>query len=62
MIGANMGIPAMTREHMIVCLMRGIPLIIVFTKVDIAPKHILDKNMEKINGLMKGPGVRKMPW
>lgn len=52
----------MTREHMIVCLMRGIPIIIVFTKVDIAPEHILAKNLEKISALMKGPGVRKMPW
>jgi len=62
MIGSNMGITQMTREHMIVCLMRGIPMIAIFTKIDMAPEHITKKNIIELEKLLKGPGVNKTPF
>ena len=62
MIGANMGITEMTREHMIICLMRGIPMIVVFTKIDLAPEHIAKQNITKLSELLTGTGVNKTPY
>ena len=41
MIGANMGISKMTKEHLGCSLALNIPIIIVLTKIDIAPAEIL---------------------
>ena len=38
MIGANMGLNKMTKEHLGICLAIGIPFFIVITKIDIAPE------------------------
>lgn len=39
-VGANMGVQKMTREHLGICLALQIPFYIVVTKVDIAPEEI----------------------
>jgi GTPase len=62
MIGSNMGITQMTREHMIICLMRQIPMIVIFTKIDMAPEHVLKKNMTELTKLITGAGVNKTPY
>ncbi len=62
MVGANMGITPMTREHMIVCLMTGIPMIVVITKIDLAPEHIKNENINTITKLLTGAGVNKTPY
>src|SRR5207249_3234515 len=62
MIGSNMGITDMTREHMIICLMKGIPMIALFTKIDISPEHITKENIEKFTKLITGSGVNKTPY
>jgi GTPase len=62
MVGANMGITHITKEHMILCLTMKIPFFIIMSKIDIAPKHILESTYEKICHLLKLPGVRKIPF
>jgi len=37
-VGANMGVSRMTREHLGISLALGIPLFIVITKIDISPE------------------------
>jgi len=59
LVGANMGIPIMTIEHMLVCMMREIPLIIVFTKIDMAPKEVFQDNLNKMHKKLKA--VKKQP-
>lgn len=44
---------------MLVCMMREIPLIIVFTKVDMAPKEVFQDNLNKIHKKLKA--VKKQP-
>jgi GTPase len=39
-IGANMGMSKMTREHLGVSLFLKIPFVIVLTKIDIAPTNV----------------------
>ena len=61
MIGANMGINHMTREHIGLCLNLKIPFIILVTKIDIVPENILEESMQKINNMCKNR-ARKIPY
>jgi GTPase len=36
-VGSNMGISRMTKEHMGICWALGIPFFVVLTKIDICP-------------------------
>jgi len=40
-IGANMGLQKMTKEHIGLCLFLKIPFFIILTKVDLAPENKL---------------------
>jgi GTPase len=42
-VGANMGLSKMTKEHMGIALALKIPMFIVITKIDLAPQDVLDK-------------------
>ena len=61
MIGANMGINHMTREHIGLCINLKIPFIILVTKIDIVPENVLAETMMKINNMCKNR-VRKIPY
>jgi len=61
MIGANMGINHMTREHIGLCINLKIPFIILVTKIDIVPDNILEETMQKINNICKNR-IRKIPY
>lgn len=61
MIGANMGINHMTREHVGLCLNLKIPFVIVVTKIDIVPQNVLEETMQKINNICKNR-IRKIPY
>ena len=61
MIGANMGINHMTREHIGLCINLKIPFIILVTKIDIVPENVLEETMQKINNMCKNR-IRKVPY
>jgi GTPase len=63
-IGANMGITHMTKEHIALCVTLNIPFVIVVTKIDICKnrKNILDETTISINKLCKLPGLRRIPY
>jgi len=61
MIGANMGINHMTREHIGLCINLKIPFIILVTKIDIVPENVLEETMQKINNMCKNR-MRKVPY
>ena len=52
-IGANMGISKMTKEHLGISLALNLPVIIVFTKIDLAPENVYNDNIKKILKIMK---------
>jgi GTPase len=52
-VGANMGVTRMTREHLNVVISLKIPLFFVVTKIDICPANILAETMEGIATLLK---------
>lgn len=61
MVGANMGINHMTREHIGLCINLKIPFIILITKIDIVPPNVLDETIKKINNMCKNR-IRKIPY
>ena len=60
-VGANMGVSRMTKEHLGITLALKIPLYIVITKIDIAPKNIYDETLSTLVKIMKNPNVNKAP-
>jgi len=53
-IGANMGITKMTREHLKLIISFKIPLMIVISKIDMCPGHILEKTINDVKKMVKG--------
>ena len=47
-VGANMGVSRMTREHLSIVLALKIPFIVVITKMDLAPKNIYNETIKDI--------------
>jgi len=47
-VGANMGVSRMTREHLSIVLALKIPFIVVITKMDIAPKNVYNETLRDI--------------
>jgi elongation factor 1-alpha len=51
-IGANMGLTDITKEHMNVAIALNIPFMVVITKMDIAPIHVLEKTKASIEEII----------
>lgn len=60
-IGANMGITRMTREHLVIALALKIPIIVAITKVDIAPEEIYEKTKKKLSSILETKSASKTP-
>jgi len=60
-IGANMGVQRMTKEHLGIALALKIPIFIVITKLDIAPPEILKQTLEYLTKVLKSTGAMKLP-
>jgi GTPase len=61
MVGANMGITNMTKEHIALSFMLKIPFAIVINKIDIAPKNVLEQTVNKVVQLIRSPALRRIP-
>jgi len=60
-IGANMGISKMTREHLGILLYLKVPIIIVLTKEDICPPDVYENTRQKLKKILKLPLFGKSP-
>ena len=54
-VGANMGVSKMTREHLGISLALGVPLFVVVTKIDIAPKNVYEETMATLQKILQSP-------
>lgn len=61
-VGSNMGITRMTKEHIGLCIALKLPMIFIVTKIDICPENVLKETLDSINKILKLPGVRKLPY
>jgi len=60
LVGANMGVTRMTKEHLGLALALKIPVVVIVTKIDLCPENILKQTMADINRILKMRGVRKI--
>mmetsp|Transcript_44485 Transcript_44485/g.43151 ORF Transcript_44485/g.43151 Transcript_44485/m.43151 type:complete len:289 (+) Transcript_44485:9-875(+) len=60
-VGANMGVSRMTKEHLGISLALKVPIFIVITKVDICPPTVYDETKETLVKILKSPGCQRMP-
>lgn len=60
-VGANMGVSRMTREHLGISLALGVPIFVVVTKIDIAPPTVYEETMNTLVKIMKHPQAGKTP-
>lgn len=58
-IGANMGIARMTREHLVIALALRIPIFVAITKTDIAPEEVYEKTKTKLQALLESKSAGK---
>lgn len=61
LVGANMGVTRMTKEHLGLALSLKIPIIVLITKVDMCPENVLKETLADVQKILKMRGVRKMP-
>ena len=59
-VGLNMGVSKMTREHLGLAAALGIPPIVVCTKVDIAPPDVAKHTLESVAKVLRA--ARKLPY
>ena len=60
LIGSNMGLARITKEHIGIAAALGLPIIIVVTKIDLAPPDIDKTTMDNVFRVLKL--ARKMPY
>ena len=53
LVGANMGVSRMTREHLLLTFILKLPFIVVVTKTDIAPESVLENTISDIEKIIK---------
>jgi len=62
LVSANMGITKMTKEHLALFLYQKIPIIVIVTKIDLAPKHIKNMTVNKIKKIVSLPIFKKKAY
>lgn len=60
-VGANAGLIGMAKEHMALAFALSTPLMLVVTKIDMAPDNILDGTIRQLQRVLKSPSCRRAP-
>ena len=61
-IGSNMGMNKMTKEHISIMLYLKIPFTVVLTKIDICPDHVYERVLRNVKKLLNLPLFNKKPY
>lgn len=51
----------MSKEHLGLALSLGIPVLVVITKIDRCPAHVLEKTIKELTSILKSKSCRKIP-
>lgn len=51
----------MSKEHLGLALSLGIPVLVVVTKIDRCPSHVLENTLKELNSILKSKSCRKIP-
>lgn len=61
MVGANAGLVGMAKEHLALAFALSTPVLVVITKIDLAPANILDATLRQLQKILKSPATRRSP-
>lgn len=61
-VGANMGISKMTKEHLGITLALKIPFFIVLTKIDMCPDNVYKETLDTLFKILKIQPVNRVPF
>lgn len=59
LIAANRGISKTTKDHVAICKGLNLPIIILISKIDSTPEHIIKDTFEKVKTMCRSRGVNK---
>lgn len=59
-VGANMGVQKMTKEHIGIAMSLKIPIFIVITKIDIAPPEVKEQTLATLQKIARGSACNNM--
>lgn len=62
LVGANMGITKMTKEHLAILLYLKIPIIVLMTKTDLCPDNVYEKTESTLRRILKLPLFNVRPY
>lgn len=64
LVGGNMGMTKMTKEHIFLCLSLHIPFVVIVTKIDICKdrQDVLTNTVKEVKQLLSAPGIRRIPY
>ncbi len=60
-VGGNAGPIGSFKEHLGIAIVLGIPIAVVVTKVDMAPRKVLERTLKDLIRIMKLPGINRIP-
>lgn len=60
-VGANLGLSRMTKEHLGIALALNLPFMVVVTKVDMVPEEVLKQTISELTKLLNANIVGKKP-
>ncbi|EAW13121.1 putative GTP binding protein (GTPBP1) [Aspergillus clavatus NRRL 1] len=61
MVAANNGLIGMSKEHLGIALALNVPVMVIITKIDICPPHILQETISQLTRILKSHGAHKIP-
>ncbi|CAG7928901.1 unnamed protein product [Penicillium olsonii] len=61
MVAANNGLIGMSKEHLGIALALNVPVMVIVTKIDICPPHILQETLSQLSKILRSPGAHKIP-
>ncbi|KAL7995216.1 putative translation protein, beta-barrel domain superfamily [Plasmopara halstedii] len=59
-VGANMGVKRMTKEHLAIAVALEIPIVVALTKIDIAPKNVAKETLVTVRQILRRYGKMAM--
>ncbi|RLN57235.1 hypothetical protein BBJ29_008111 [Phytophthora kernoviae] len=59
-VGANMGVKRMTKEHLAIAVALEIPIVVALTKIDISPKNVAKETLTTIRQVLRRYGKMVM--
>ncbi|TDH74190.1 hypothetical protein CCR75_003041 [Bremia lactucae] len=59
-VGANMGVKRMTKEHLAIAVALEIPIVVALTKIDIAPKNVAKETLATVRQILRRYGKMVM--